>query len=326
MKGIGVPSLCALCALMSVYGPAGAQVGSTPYPVKPVRVIVPNAPGGLADTAGRIVSAKLAETMGQQFIVDNRPGAGGTIGTAAVAKAAPDGYTLLVVFDSHVTNPHLFKQLEYDTVNDLAPIALLVRGPLVLVVNPHLPVKNAREFLQLARAKPGAINCATVGPGSPARLLVELLKLSTGVNVTEIPYKGAALALTELIGGNVEAMFATVSSVSAHWKAGRLRALAVTSDKTSAALPGVPPMNQTVSGFVAESWAGLLAPAKTPPEVLSRVHAQVVQVLSEPAVRERFAELGQETVVSTPAEFDRHIRAELARWGKIIRAARITLE
>ena len=326
MKRIGLSSLCALCALMAVYAPAGAQVASTPYPVKPVRVIVPNAPGGLADTAARIVSAKLAETMGQQFIVDNRPGAGGTIGTAAVAKAAPDGYTLLVVFDSHVTNPHLFKRLEYDTVNDLAPVSLLIRGPLVLVVNPHLPVKNAREFLQLARAKPGAINCATVGPGSPARLLVELLKLSTGTNVTEIPYKGAALALTELIGGNVEAMFATVSSVSAHWKVGRLRALAVTSEKPSAALPGVPPINQTVSGFVAESWAGLLAPAKMPPEVLFRLNAEVVKALNEPAVRERFAELGQETVGSTPAEFDRHIRAELARWGKIIRAAGITLE
>jgi tripartite-type tricarboxylate transporter receptor subunit TctC len=230
------------------------------------------------------------------------------------------------VFDSHVTNPHLFRQLDYDTVADLSPISLLVRGPLVLVVNPRVPVKNAREFLQLARAKPGAINCATVGPGSPARLLVELLKLSAGVKVTQVPYKGAALALTELIGGNVEAMFATVPSVSAHWKAGRLRALAVTSDATSAALPGVPPMNETVPGFVAESWAGLLAPAKTPPDVLSRLNAEVVKVLGMAEVRERFAEQGQETVGSTAAEFDRHIRMELARWGKIIRAAGITLE
>jgi tripartite-type tricarboxylate transporter receptor subunit TctC len=326
MMRIGLAALFALCAFTAVHVPVAAQGSSTTYPMKPVRIIVPNAPGGLADTAARIVAAKLAETFGQQFIVDNRPGAGGTIGTAVAARAVPDGYTLLVVFDSHVTNPHLFRQLDYDTVNDLAPVSLLVRGPLVLVVNPHLPVKNARDFLQLARAKPGAINCATVGPGSPARLLVELLKLSTGVNVTEIPYKGAALALTELIGGNVEAMFATVSSVSAHWKAGRLRALAVTSERTSAALPGVPPMHQTVAGFVAESWAGLLAPAKTPPEVLSRLNAEVVKVLNESSVRERFAELGQEIVGSTPAEFDAHIRSELARWGKIIRAARITLE
>jgi tripartite-type tricarboxylate transporter receptor subunit TctC len=342
-----------LIALTVLHGAAGAQAPSTsprpeadpftlrlaqgertralegsgqPYPVKPVRVIVPNAPGGLADTAARLAAGKLAETLGQQFIVDNRPGAGGTIGTAGAVKAVPDGYTLLIVFDSHVTNPHLFRNLEYDTANDLAPVSLLVRGPLVLVVNPRLPVKTAGDFLRLARAKPGAINCATVGPGSPARLLVELLKLTTGVNVTQVPYKGAALALTDLVGGHVEAMFATVPSIRAHWKAGRLRALAVTSDTVSGALPGVPPLNQTIAGFTAESWVGLLAPAKTPPELIARLNAEVLKVLNMPDVRERFAEQGLETVGSSAADFDRRIRAELERWGKVIRAAKITLE
>jgi tripartite-type tricarboxylate transporter receptor subunit TctC len=316
--------------LAALHGAAGAQAlsGGTAqtYPVKPVRVIVPNAPGGLADTAARIVSARLAENLRQQFLVDNRPGAGGTMGTGAAVKAVPDGYTLLVVFDSHVTNPHLFRNLEYDTANDLAPVSLLVRGPLVLVVNPRLPVKTASDFLRLARAKPGAINCATVGPGSPARLLVELLKLTTGVNVTQVPYKGASLALTDLVGGHVEAMFATVPSASGHWKAGRLRAIAVTSDRASAALPGVPPMRETVSGFVAESWVGLLAPAKTPPELVARLNAETQKVLAAAEVRERFAEQGLDIVGGGPAEFDKRIRAEIERWGKVIRAAKITLE
>jgi tripartite-type tricarboxylate transporter receptor subunit TctC len=314
----------ALAALL-LFGLSEAASAQT-YPVKPVRIIVPNAPGGLADTAARIVAVKLAEALGQQFLVDNRPGAGGTIGTGAAVKAPPDGYTLLAVFDSHVTNPHLFKSLEYDTVNDIAPISLLVRGPLVLVVNPRLPVKSANDFLRLARAKPGAINCATVGPGSPARLLVEMLKLTAGVNVTQVPYKGASLALTDLVGGHVEAMFATVPSISAHWKAGRLRALAVTSETASAALPGVPPMSQTIPGFMAESWVALLAPAKTPADIIARLNAEVVKVLNTSDVRERFADQGLETVASSPAELDRRIRLDLERWGKVIRAARISLE
>ena len=296
------------------------------YPAKPVRVIVPNAPGGLADIAARLLAAKLGEALGQQFIVDNRPGAGGTIGTAAAIRSAPDGYTLLAVFDSHVTNPHLFKTIDYDTANGLAPISLLVRGPLVLVVNPRLPVKNTAEFLKLAKSRPGAINCATVGPGSPSRLLVELLKLTSHIDVTQVPYKGAAPALTDLIGGHVEAMFATVPSISAHWRSGRLRALAVTSEKISAALPGVQPMRLTVPGFVSESWVGMLAPVRTPPEIVARLHTEVVKLLKLPDVRDRFGEQGLEVVGSTPAEFDTRIRAELERWGNIIRAAHIRLE
>ena len=309
-------------AVFALAAPTQAQ----PYPVKPVRVIVPNAPSGLADIAARLVAAKLSEALGQQFIIDNRPGAGGTLGTAAAVKSPPDGYTLLAVFDSHVTNPHLFTKIEYDTANDLTPISLLVRGPLVLVVNPSLPVKSAAEFLRLAKSRPGAINCATVGPGSPSRLLVELLKLTARVDVTHVPYKGAALALTDLVGGHVEAMFATVPSIIGHWKAGRLRALAVTSEKPSPALPGIPVMSQTVEGFVAESWVGMLAPARTPHEVVARLNAEIVKILSLPEVKERFAEQGLEIVGSTPAEFDARIRSELVRWGKIIRSARITLE
>jgi tripartite-type tricarboxylate transporter receptor subunit TctC len=297
-----------------------------PYPARPVRVIVPNAPSGLADVSARIVSAKLSEALGQQFVVENRAGAGSTLGTAAAVKAAPDGYTLLAVFDSHATNPHLFSNLGYDTIHDLAPVSLMVRGPLVLVVNPGVPAKRVRDLVAIARAKPGGVNFASVGPGSPARLLMELLKLEARIDVTNVPYKGAGLALTDLIGGHVDAMFPTVSSAVPHVKSGRLRAVAVTSEHGTPALPGVPTMRESYPGFVAVSWVGLLAPAKTPVEIVSRLQGEVVKVLAQADVKARFSELGLETVGSTPAQFDQWIRTEIDRWGRVIRAQKITLE
>jgi tripartite-type tricarboxylate transporter receptor subunit TctC len=296
------------------------------YPTRPIRIIVPNAPTGLADVSARLIAARLAEGLGQQLIVENRVGAGSTIGTAAAVKAAPDGYTLLVVFDSHAKNPHLFSNLEYDTLNDLAPVSLLVRGPLILVVHPGVPAKTVREFVQLARARPGSINFATVGPGSPARLLMELLKLEARIDVTNVPYKGAGTALTDLVGGHVDAMFPTVSSASAHVKSGRLRAIAVTSERHTPAFPGVPTMRDTYPGFVAESWAGMLAPAKTPPEIIARLNAEAAKALGQPDLKARLAELGLESASSTPAAFGQLIRAEIERWGKVIRAQKITLE
>jgi tripartite-type tricarboxylate transporter receptor subunit TctC len=296
------------------------------YPAKPVRIIVPNAPSGLADVSARIVAGKLSEALAQQFIVENRVGAGSTLGTAAAARAAPDGYTLLAVFDSHATNPHLFRNLDYNTVSDLTPISLLVRGPLVLVVNPGVPAKTVTELVALAKAKPGALNFASVGPGSPARLLMELLRLEAGVNVTNVPYKGAGGAVTDLIAGHVDAMFPTVSTAAPHVRSGRLRAIAVTSEKPSAALPGVPPMTGTYPNFIAESWVGLLAPARLAPEIVTRLNTECARLLALPEVKSRFAELGLETVGSTPAQFDRWIKSEIERWGRVIRAQKITLE
>ena len=296
------------------------------YPSRPVRIIVPNATSGLADICARLVAAKLGETLGQPFLVENRPGAGGTLGTAAAVKAAPDGYTLLAVFDSHATNPALFASLPYDTLADLAPVSLLARGPLVLVVRPGLGAADVAEFVKLARSKPGAINFAIVGPGSPARLLMELLRIEAGIDVTMVAYKGAGTALADLMGGQVDAMFATVPSVSPHLKAGRLRALAVTSSRSSAVLPGVPAMSETYPGFVSEAWVGLLAPARTPPEIVARLNAEVARILGLPDTKARFAELGLEAVAGTPEELDRWIRAEMERWGRVIREQRITLE
>jgi tripartite-type tricarboxylate transporter receptor subunit TctC len=304
---------------------SGAAMAQS-YPVKPVRIIVPNAPSGLADVSARIVAAKLSEALGQQFIVENPAGAGGTLGTAAAVKAAPDGYTLLAVFDSHATNPHLFRNLEYNTAADLAPIALLVRGPLVLVVNPGVPARQVRELVALARAKWGALNFASVGPGSPARLLMELLRLEAKVNVTNVPYEGAGSAITDLIAGHVDAMFPTVSTAAPHVRSGRLRALAVTSEQPSAALPGVPTMTGVYPNFIAESWVGLLAPAKLPPEIVPRLNTECAKLLALSEVKSRFAELGLETVGSTPAQFDQWIKSEIERWGRVIRARKITLE
>jgi len=316
----------ALAGLALAILAAAPQASGQGYPGKPVRIIVPNAASGLADICARLVAAKLGEALGRQFLVENRPGAGGTLGTAAAVRAAPDGYTLLAVFDSHAANPHLFGNLPYDTLADLAPISLLVRGPLVLVVRPGLSAASAEDFVKLARSKPGAINFATVGPGSPARLLMELLKIEAGIEVTMVSYKGAGLALGDLVGGEVDAMFATVPSVSSHMKAGRLRALAITSARRSPVAPGVPAMSETYPGFVSEAWVGLLAPAKTPPGIVARLNAEVIKILDLPDVKARFAEQGLETAGGTPAQLDRWIRAELERWGKVIREQKITLE
>ena len=305
---------------------AAAPGSAQPYPNKPIRLIVPNAPAGLADISARLVAAKLTEALGQQVIVDNRVGAGSTIGTAMAVKAAPDGYTLLAVFDSHATNPHLFKNLDYDTLADLAPISLLVRGPLLLAVHPKLNVKTVQDLVQLAKAKPGAINFASVGPGSPARLLMELFKLQARIDVINVPYKGAGAAVNDLIAGQVDAMFATIPTLNPYVKAGRLHAIAITSEQRSPAVPGVPTMSETYPGFRAESWVGLLAPARTPREIIAYLNKEVVKILSHPELKARFAELGYETVGSTPAQFDRWIRAETARWGKVIREQKITIE
>ncbi len=313
-----------MLAILAATGVAEARAQA--YPVKPVRIIVPNATGGLADICARLLASNLGEALGQQFLVDNRPGAGGTLGTAAAVKSAPDGYTLLAVFDSHATNPTLFGSLPYDTLADLAPVSLLARGPLVLVVNPNLGPSTVEELVKLARSRPGAVNFATVGPGSPARLLMELLKLDAKIDVIMVPYKGAGLALGDLVAGQVDAMFASVTSVSSHMKAGRLRALAVTSALRSAALPGVPMMSETYPGFVSEAWVGLLAPARTPSEIVARLNAEVARTLERPEVKRRFAELGLETAPGSPADLDRWIRVEMERWGRVIREQKITLE
>ena len=323
---LGLIVVGSLTLAQTAQAQAAAPGNAGSWPQRPIRMIVPNGNGGLPDIVARLAAQKLSEGLGQQVIVENRVGAGSTLGTAAAVRATADGYTLLAVFDSHVTNPHLFRKLDYDTLNDLAPISLLTRGPMMLLSSSSLAVSNLNDLVQMARAKPGALNFAVVGPGSPARLLMEALKLAAGIDVTMISYKSAGLAMGELASGQVDVMFATVPTAMSFVKSGRVKVLALTSDRRSNIAPGLPTMSESIPGFGTETWVGLLAPAKTPPELIARINAEAIKGLAKPDMQARLAEQGLEAVGSTPKEFDIFIRAEMARWGKIIREQKITLE
>lgn len=300
-------------------------VMSQTWPNKPVKLIVPFPPGGMADVVSRILGQHLSEAWGQQVVVENRAGAGGTIGTSAVVKAAPDGYTLMAVFDTHAAAPYLYK-INYDLLQDLTPISMVARSPMLLVANPNFPAKTLPSLLQYAKDKPSAINFVTVGPGSPARLMLELLKNSTGINVTVVPYKGGGPAMVDLISGQVDAMIASVPTVAPHVKSGRLRVLAVTSEKRSSLVPGVPAMSETIPGFGTEAWVGIMGPAKMPPEVVAQINTDVVKALNSAEIKNKFIENGLEPSYANPEEFERWIRREMARWSKVIREQNVTLD
>ena len=300
-------------------------VMSQAWPNKPVKLIVPFPPGGMADVVSRILGQHLSETWGQQVVVENRAGAGGTIATSAVVKAAPDGYTLMAVFDTHAAAPYLYK-INYDLLQDLTPISMVARSPMLLVANANFPAKTLPSLLQYAKDKPSAINFVTVGPGSPARLMLELLKNSTGINVTVVPYKGGGPAMVDLISGQVDAMIASVPTVAPHVKSGRLRVLAVTSEKRSSLVPGVPAMSETIPGFGTEAWVGIMGPAKMPPEVVAQINTDVAKALNSAEIKNKFIENGLEPSYSNPEEFERWIRREMARWSKVIREQNVTLD
>ncbi len=300
-------------------------VMSQTWPNKPVKLIVPFPPGGMADVVSRILGQHLSETWGQQVVVENRAGAGGTIGTSAVVKAAPDGYTLMAAFDTHAAAPYLYK-INYDLLQDLTPISMVARSPMLLVANANFSAKTLPSLLQYAKDKPSAINFVTVGPGSPARLMLELLKNSTGINVTVVPYKGGGPAMVDLISGQVDAMIASVPTVAPHVKSGRLRVLAVTSEKRSSLVPGVPAMSETIPGFGTEAWVGIMGPAKMPPEVVAQINTDVAKALNSAEIKNKFIENGLEPSYSNPEEFERWIRREMARWSKVIREQNVTLD
>lgn len=300
-------------------------VMSQAWPNKPVKLIVPFPPGGMADVVSRILGQHLSETWGQQVVVENRAGAGGTIATSAVVKAAPDGYTLMAVFDTHAAAPYLYK-INYDLLQDLTPISMVARSPMLLVANANFPAKTLPSLLQYAKDKPSAINFVTVGPGSPARLMLELLKNSTGINVTVVPYKGGGPAMVDLISGQVDAMIASVPTVAPHVKSGRLRVLAVTSEKRSSLVPGVPAMSETIPGFGTEAWVGIMGPAKMPPEVVAQINTDVAKALNSAEIKNKFIENGLEPSYSNPEEFERWIRREMARWAKVIKEQNVTLD
>jgi tripartite-type tricarboxylate transporter receptor subunit TctC len=298
---------------------------SQSWPNKPVKLIVPFAPGGMADVVSRIMGQQLSDTWGQQVVVENRVGAGGTIGTSAAVKATPDGYTLMAIFDTSTAAPYLYK-INYDLLQDLIPISMVARAPMLLVTNANFPAKTLPSLLQYAKDKPSAINFVTVGPGSPARLMLELLKNSTGINVTVVPYKGGGPAMVDLISGQVDAMFAALPTVAPHIKAGRLRVLAVTSGKRSNLAPGVPAMSETIPGFDTEAWVGIMGPAKIPPEVVAQINIDVAKILNSAEIKNKFFENGLEPSYANPEDFERWIRRETARWAKVIREQNVTVD
>jgi tripartite-type tricarboxylate transporter receptor subunit TctC len=296
-----------------------------PYPNKPIQLIVPYPPGGIVDNITRAMLPKLSGSLGQPLVIDNKPGAGGSIGTAQVAKARPDGYTLLMVFDTHAVNPLLYK-LSYDSDKDLTPISLISTSPLVLVTPPAVPVNSVKELVAMAKAKPGLLNYASTGAGSSNQLTAELFKMTAGVDLTHVPYKGGAPAITDVLGGRVETMFVSATSVLQHIKAGKMKALAVTTKERIPALPDTPTVADSYPGFEAQSWVGMLAPGQTPPDIVNRLNKEVHAALQSPELVSLFQAQSLRAAAGTPQDFGRFIHAETERWGVVIRKANIKVE
>ncbi len=294
------------------------------YPNKPIRFIVPYPPAGGTDVVARILTEPLGATLGQSIIIDNRGGAAGNVGTEIAAKAPADGYHILFTLSSHTINPKLYGKLPFDVERDFLPISLAAMIPQILVVHPSVPANTVQELIALAKTQPGKLNYASVGTGSPGHIAGELFKLKTGVDIVHVPYKGGGPAVIDTIGGQVQMLFVSMPAAWQHVKAGKLKAIAVTSDKRSVAAPDVPTiMESGVADYVVNSWYGALAPAKTPPAAIARLQAAFASVLNQPQVKEKLLAQGAEAAPSTPAEFDRVIKDELAKWEYVIRAANI---
>jgi tripartite-type tricarboxylate transporter receptor subunit TctC len=313
----------AAAVLVAASAAAHAQ-SAAPYPVRPIRIVVPQSAGASTDLTARLIGQKLNVVFGQPVIVDNRPGAGSIIGTDLVAKATPDGYTLLVVASSITLNPTLHKNLPFDPVRDLAPITQLSSFPNMLVVHPAVPVKTVKDLIALAKAKPRDINYGSSGTGTGTHLSAELFKYMTGVDMVHVPYKGGGPAVQALLGGQVQLNFATIVSVLPHVRGGKLRAVAVTTAKRSPSAPDVPTIAESgVPGYDHGPWNGFLAPAKTPRTVIARLNEEVARILHTPETRAVFTNEGAEPVGNKPEEFGAIIRDETAKWAKVIRAAGI---
>jgi tripartite-type tricarboxylate transporter receptor subunit TctC len=317
---------CALCALAAGAAAANAADGGA-YPTRPIRLIVPFAPGGSNDIMARLVGQKFSESLGQQVVVDNRGGASGIIGTELAAKAAPDGYTLLMMSLTIAVNPSLFSKLPYDTQRDLTPLTLVATAPLMLVVHPAMPVKTVKELIAYAKANPGKLAFGSGGPGSTPHLAGEMLKLMAGVQMTHVPYKGGGPALIDLIGGQIQLMLENIPSTLPYAKSGKLRALAVSSLKRSALVPELPTLHEAaLEGYEIVGWNGLFVPAGTPRAILARLHGETVKALAQPDTRARLAALGAEAIGSSPEEFRAFVQAEIRKWGRVVKEAGLKVE
>ena len=292
------------------------------YPAKPIRLVVPFAPGGGNDIAARFVAHRLTEAFGQTAVVDNRAGAGSTIGTDIVAHSAPDGYTLLVVHNAIAINQTLYPKLPYDTVRDFAQVAMIGATTNTLVVNPAVSARSVKDFIALAKARPGAINYASTGAGGTAHLAMEYFRLETGTNLVHIPYKGTAPGLTDVVAGQVQVMISALPGTVPFINSKRVVALATTGVKRSAFLPDLPTLSEAgVPGYEFDTWYGLHAPGKVPKEIIAKLNAEIVNSLAKPDVREQLFKQGIEAQIFTPAEFTKYVRAEVAKMGKIIKAS-----
>ncbi len=303
-----------------------AAAAEPPFPNRPLRLVVPFAPGGGSDIIGRLVSAKLSEALGQQVVVDNRPGASANIGAAVVANAQPDGYTLLLGNANFTINPGLFTKMPFDPVKDFAPVTLLANALNVLAVHPAVPAATVKELIAVAKAQPGRLNFASPGAGTSSHLGGELFRAMAGIDVATIHYKGAAPAITDLLGGHVSYTITSTLSVLPHVKSGKLRALGVTSLKRASAMGELPAIAETLPGYEVTNWYGVLATAGTPKPVIDRLNRELARIVAMPDVREKFLAQGAEPETLTPTAFERYIRAEIAKWGKVIRDAKIQPE
>ena len=303
----------------------GASLQAQPYPSKPIRMMVPFPAGGGSDTIARVVGQKLTERLGQSIVVENRPGAGGSIGADVVAKAAPDGYTLLLGSTSELVQyPNVNPKIPYDPVRDFAPITLVATVPMVLVVHPSLPARSVKELVALTKARPDEINFGSAGNGATTHLAVELFILISGARMTHVPYKGSPQAVADLVAGNVQVGIPTMPAALPFIKAGRARALAITSGKRTPVLPDVPTMQEAgVQGYETDLWTGILAPQGTPQAVLSKLHGEIVQVAALPEVKEALGRQGATPSTSTPQEFSAFMKTEYAKWGRVVKEANV---
>lgn len=317
----------ALAALFAIAGVA-AQAQTQTFPTKPIKIVVPFPPGGTTDVLARVIGQEMTKSWGQQVIVDNRPGAGGNTGSDVVAKSPADGYTLLMgTVGTHGINVSLYKKMPYDAVKDFAPVTLVASVPNLLVVHPSVPAKSVKELISHAKANPGKLNFASAGNGTSIHLSGEMFKTMTGVQMQHVPYKGSAPAVTDLLGGQVNMMFDNMPSALPHVKGGKLRALAVTSAKRSPAAPDVPTMAEAgVPGYEATSWFGILAPAGTPKDIVTKLNKEIARILAMPEIKEKLSAQGAEPVGNTPEQFAAHIKAEIKKWEGVVKASGAQLD
>ena len=310
---------------LAVLGPASGALAQERYPARAARVIVPFAPGGGADISARVIAAKLTDRLAQQFIVENRPGAGGNVGTELANRAAPDGYTLLLVSSSYGANPALYK-LSFDPVSGFEPITLVSQQPFLLVVHPSVPARSVKELVALAKAKPGALNYASSGAGGIVHLGTEYFKSVAGVDIVHIAYKGGSTSHNDLVAGNVQVYFGTILSTLPVVKSGKLRVLGVSSEKRNPALPDIPAVGETVKGFAFSGWYAVLAPPRTPRDITALLNREIVALLQSPEVKDRLAAEGSMVAATSQEQLVEHLKRDIAKWARVVKATGIRLD